>query len=47
MGRYDCNAAGVVYVIAYPRWHKLYAGAPDGRLADSFGQHPRSVDGFN
>lgn len=37
--RYDCTAAGVVYVIACQRCHKLYVGETDCRIADLFGPY--------
>ena len=36
-GRFDCTAAGVVYVITCQRCHKLYIGETGRRLSDRFG----------
>ena len=38
-GRFDCTAAGVVYVITSQRCHKLYLGETGRRLSDRFGEH--------
>lgn len=45
-GRFDCTAAGVVYVITCQRCHKPYIGETGRRLSDRFGEHLRSVEGF-
>ena len=45
-GRFDCTAAGVVYVITCQRCYKLYIGESGRRLSDRFGEHQRSVEGF-
>ena len=45
-GRFDCTAAGVVYVITCQRCYKLYIGETGRRLSDRFGEHLRSVEGF-
>ena len=45
-GRFNCTAAGVVYVITYQRCYMLYIGETSRRLSDHFGEHPRSVEGF-
>ena len=45
-GRFDCTAAGVVYVITCQRCYKLYIGETVRRLSDRFGEHLRSVEGF-
>ena len=46
-GRYDCTTASVGYVMACQRCHKLYVGETGRRLADRFGEHLRSVEGYN
>ena len=45
-GWFDCTVAGVVYVIMYQCWHKLYIGETSLRLSDCFGEHLCSVEGF-
>ena len=45
-GRFDCTAAGVVYVITCQRCYKLYIGETGRRLSDRFGEHLRSVESF-
>ena len=45
-GRFDCTAAGVVYVTTCQRSYKLYIGETGRRLSDRFGEHLRSVEGF-
>ena len=45
-GRFNCTAAGVVYVITYQRCYMLYIGETGRRLSDRFGEHLRSVEGF-
>ena len=45
-GRFDCTAAGVVYVITCQRCHKLYIGETGRRLLDCFGEHFHSLQGF-
>ena len=36
-GRFDCTAAGVVYVITCQRCYKMYIGETGRRLSDRFG----------
>ena len=45
-GRFDCTAAGVVYVITCQHCYKLYIGETGRRLSGRFGKHLRSVEGF-
>ena len=45
-GRFDCTAAGVVYVITCQRCYKLYFNETGRRLADRFGEHLCSVEGL-
>ena len=45
-GRFNSTAAGVVYVITFQRCYKLYIGKTGRRLADRFGEHLLSVEGF-
>ena len=44
-GRFDCTAAGVVYVITCQRCHKLYIGETGRRLSDRFEEHLRYQGG--
>ncbi len=46
-GRFDRTAAGVVYVIACQRCHKMYIGETGRRLSDRFGEHLRSVEDYH
>ena len=45
--RFDCTATGVVYAILCQRCHMLYIGETTRKLADRFGEHLRSVEGYN
>ena len=45
--RFDCTATGVVYAILCQRCHMLYIGETSRKLADRFGEHLRSVEGYN
>ena len=45
--RFDCTATGVIYAILCQRCHMLYIGETSRKLSDRFGEHLRSVEGYN
>ena len=45
--RFDCTATGVIYAILCQRCHMLYIGETSRKLANRFGEHLRSVEGYN
>ena len=45
--RFNCTATGVVYAILCQRCHILYIGETSRKLANRFGEHLPSVEGYN
>ena len=45
--RFNCTATGVVCAILCQLCHMLYIGETSRKLADHFGEHLRSVEGYN